>query len=90
MEHQTPSVFPGNFRKRKVLGTLCFPFCFPENLIQAKGRPQHAGPPRKDSEKWYDRYAKVLDEEGNDISHYAPPALKVFWAHTYHTLCASK
>ena len=26
MEHQTPSVFPGNFRKRKVLGTLCFPF----------------------------------------------------------------
>ena len=33
MEHQTPSVFPGNFRKRKVLGTLCFPFCFPENLI---------------------------------------------------------
>ena len=31
MEHQTPSVFPGNFRKRKVLGTLCFPFCFPEN-----------------------------------------------------------
>ena len=22
MEHQTPSVFPGNFRKRKVLGTL--------------------------------------------------------------------
>ena len=26
MEHQTPSVFPGNFRKRKVMGTLCFPF----------------------------------------------------------------
>ena len=23
-EHQTPSVFPGNFRKRKVLGTLSF------------------------------------------------------------------
>ena len=36
MEHQTPSVFPGNFRQRKVLGTLCFPFCFPENLVQAK------------------------------------------------------
>ena len=35
MEHQTPSVFPGNFRKRKVLGTLCFPFCLPENLVQA-------------------------------------------------------
>ena len=34
MEHQTPSVFPGNFRKRKVLGTLCFPFCFPENLAE--------------------------------------------------------
>lgn len=34
MEHQTPSVFPGNFRKRKVLGTLCFPFCFPENLVE--------------------------------------------------------
>ena len=28
--------FPGNFRKRKVLGTLCFPFCLPENLVQAK------------------------------------------------------
>ena len=48
MEHQTPSVSPGNFRKRKVLGTLCFPFCFPENLvaclrgkvIRAKPRPQ--------------------------------------------------
>ena len=25
MEHQTPSGFPGNFRKRKVLGTLWFP-----------------------------------------------------------------
>ena len=36
MEHQTPSVFPGNFRKRKVLGTLCFPFCLPEKYIQAK------------------------------------------------------
>ena len=37
MEHQTPSVFPGNFRKRKVLGTLCFPFCLSEeNLVQAK------------------------------------------------------
>ena len=36
MEHQTPSVFPGNFRKRKVLGTLCFPFCLPDNLVQAK------------------------------------------------------
>ena len=35
MEHQTPSVFPGNFRKRKVLGTLCFPFCLPEKLVQA-------------------------------------------------------
>jgi len=32
---QTPSVFPGNFRKRKVLGTLCFPFCLPEKYIQA-------------------------------------------------------
>ena len=40
MEHQTPSVFPGNFRKRKVLGTLCFPFCLPENLVQAKGTPR--------------------------------------------------
>jgi len=34
MEHQTPSVFPGNFRKRKVLETICFPFCLPENLGQ--------------------------------------------------------
>ena len=34
MEHQTPSVFPGNFRKRKVLGTLCFPFCLPENWVE--------------------------------------------------------
>ena len=32
----TRSVFSGNFRKRKVLGTLCFPFCLPENLVQAK------------------------------------------------------
>jgi len=39
MEHQTPSVFPGNFRKRKVLGTLCFPFCLPEKLVQAKPPP---------------------------------------------------
>ena len=38
MELQTPSVFHGNFRKRKVLGTLCFPFCLPERyiLLQAK------------------------------------------------------
>ena len=36
MEHQTPSVFPGNFRKRKVLGPLCLPFCLPEKYIQAK------------------------------------------------------
>ena len=46
MEHQTPSVFPGNFRKRKVLGTLCFPFCFPENWVEPKigilGPPQAA------------------------------------------------
>ena len=27
---------PGNFRKRKVLGTLGFPFCFPENLVSPK------------------------------------------------------
>ena len=38
MEHQTPSGFPGNFRKRKVLGTLWFPFWFPETSIQAKLR----------------------------------------------------
>ena len=42
MEHQTPSVFPGNFRERKVLGTLCFPFCFPENLVEPK-RPDTKG-----------------------------------------------
>ena len=41
---------------------------------------------RKDQADWYDQYAKVLDEDGNDISQHAPPALKVFWAHTYHTL----
>ena len=41
MEHQTPSVFPGNFRKRKVLGTLCFPFCLPEKLVQAKAQLAH-------------------------------------------------
>ena len=47
MEHQTPSVFPGNFRKRKVLGTLCFPFCLPENLRQPKSdtRIGHRGKP---------------------------------------------
>ena len=44
MEHQTPSVFPGNFRKRKVLGTLCFPFCLPEKLVQANLQdPARAG-----------------------------------------------
>ena len=31
----TPSGFPGNFRKLKVLGTLWFPFWFPETCIQA-------------------------------------------------------
>ena len=30
------SVFPGNFRKRKVLGPLCFFFCLPEKYMQAK------------------------------------------------------
>ena len=43
MEHQTPSVFPGNFRKRKVLGTLCFPFCFPENLVEPNSTGGGAG-----------------------------------------------
>ena len=43
MEHQTPSVFPGNFRKRKVLGPLCFPFCLPEKLVQANPSPQQSG-----------------------------------------------
>ena len=38
MEHQTPSGFPGNFRKRKVLGTLWFPSGLPETLGQAKPR----------------------------------------------------
>ena len=32
MEHQTPSGFPGNFRKRKVLGTLWFPFLVSGNM----------------------------------------------------------
>ena len=47
MEHPTPSVFPGNFRKRKktkVLGTLCFPFVlFPENLAEPKFQKPAAG-----------------------------------------------
>ena len=38
MEHQTPSGFPGNFRKRKVLGTLWFPSGLPETLGKAKPR----------------------------------------------------
>ena len=38
MEHQTPSGFPGNFRKRKVLGTLWFPSGLPETLGKAKVR----------------------------------------------------
>ena len=41
MEHQTPSGFPGNFRKRKVLGTLSFPFWFPETCMQANVPPLH-------------------------------------------------
>ena len=36
MEHQHPLFSLENFRKRKVLGTLCFPFCFPENLVEPK------------------------------------------------------
>ena len=32
------SGFPGNFRKRKVLETLSFPFWFPETWVQAKSR----------------------------------------------------
>ena len=36
MEHQTPSGFPGNFRKLKVLGTLWFPSGLPETLGKAK------------------------------------------------------
>ena len=39
MEHQTPSGFPGNFRKRKVLETLSFPFWFPETWVQRTGQP---------------------------------------------------
>ena len=35
-KHPLASVFPGNFRKRKVLGTLGFPFCFPENCVEPK------------------------------------------------------
>ena len=41
---------------------------------------------RRDQTDWYERYGKVLDEDGNDISKHAPPALKVFWGHTYYTL----
>ena len=41
MEHQTPSGFLGKFRKRKVLGTLWFPFWFPETLVQAKQLLKH-------------------------------------------------
>ena len=29
--------------KNKVLGTLCFPFCLPENLVQANERAQAVG-----------------------------------------------
>ena len=36
-----PSVFPGNFRKRKVLGTLSFPFWFPETWIQTGQGKSH-------------------------------------------------
>ena len=48
MEHQTPSGFPGNFRKRKVLGTLWFPSGLPETLGKANSslpsRPQSQSP----------------------------------------------
>ena len=43
MEHQTPSGFPGNFRKRKVLGTLWFPSGLPETLGQANSPPSPSG-----------------------------------------------
>ena len=39
MEHQTPSSFPGNFRKRKVLGTLSLPRESADN--RADGRSGH-------------------------------------------------
>ena len=71
MEHQTPSSFPGNFRKRKVLGTLSFPFWFPETWIQAKARavectelsasegPRTGGPGRR-----HDRPPRVRGRPG--------------------------
>ena len=49
MEHQTPSGFPGNFRKRKVLGTLWFPSGLPETLGKAKGPCPPLG---GNTEKW--------------------------------------
>ena len=35
------SGFPGNFRKRKVLETLSFPFWFPETWVQANTHERH-------------------------------------------------
>ena len=48
MERQTPSGFPGNFRKRKVLGTLWFPSGLPETLVQAKPRTKVASAPAEE------------------------------------------
>ena len=50
MEHHTPSDFPGNFRKRKVLGTLSFPFWFPETCM---GTGQGGG-----GRRWRHRHAR--------------------------------
>ena len=74
MEHQTPSVFPGNFRKRKVLGTLCFPFCLPENLVQANLPPGSSlpdppvAPPPAPSPRGLQSCLKV-----RQVRHRAPP-----------------
>ena len=61
MEHQTPSGFPGNFRKRKVLGALWFPSGLPETL--GKANPQ--GAQKKKVKKWATPIA--LRVESRDI-----------------------
>ena len=74
MEHQTPSGFPGNFRKRKVLGTLWFPSGLPETLGKAKARLGRTGHQRVMGGRWTDddgtreRHTDTHTQRGQRIS----------------------
>ena len=57
----------GNFRKRKVLGTLCFPFCFPENLVELKLSNWQAVVARAKSGSEAARRRALMEKEGGGV-----------------------